>query len=184
LKIPEQTALPQAPSVDEPDPAAPHLSRQVGLFHATMIVIGGIVGAGIFRNPHVVATEVHRPGLILGAWFFGGLVALAGAFVYAELSASRPAVGGQYAYLKEGYHPGLAFVYGWALLLVVQTGGMAAVSVTCADYFLRLCELTGTGGILATAKLPLGWVKFNSRIPARRIAAARTRTCRFTPLVL
>jgi APA family basic amino acid/polyamine antiporter len=157
LKTPEQTAFPKTTNAHEPRLGAPHLSRQVGLFNATMVVIGGIVGAGIFRNPHVVATEVHRPGLILGAWFLGGLVALAGAFVYAELSASRPAVGGQYAYLKEGYHPGLAFVYGWSLLLVVQTGGMAAVSVTCADYFLRLCELTGIDGILGIGQLSGNW---------------------------
>lgn len=111
-----------------------------------MIVIGGIVGAGIFRNPHVVAQEVHTPLLILGAWILGACIAMAGAFIYAELTAARPAVGGQYAYFREAFHPSLAFIYGWALLLVSQTGGMAAVSVTFADYALGLVDtLAGSG---------------------------------------
>src|SRR4051812_11409297 len=116
------------------------LARRLGLFDATMIVMGGIVGSGIFINPSVVARVVHTPFLMLLAWVAGGAVALAGAFVYAELAARRPEVGGQYAYLREAFHPSVAFLYGWALLLVVQTGGMAAVAVTFARYF---SELTG-----------------------------------------
>jgi APA family basic amino acid/polyamine antiporter len=117
------------------------LARRLGLFDATMIVMGGIIGSGIFMNPRVVAQQVHTPALILGAWVAGGLIALAGAFIYAELAALRPRVGGQYAYIREAYHPSAAFVYGWALLLVIQTGGMAAVAVTFARYF---AELAGT----------------------------------------
>jgi basic amino acid/polyamine antiporter, APA family len=122
------------------DVAAVGLVRRLGLFDATMLVMGGIVGSGIFINPYVVARQVHTPLMILGAWILGGMIALGGAFIYAELAALRPEVGGQYAYLREAYHPGVAFVYGWALLLVTQTGGMAAVAVTFARYF---CELTG-----------------------------------------
>src|SRR5512142_293074 len=102
----------------------PTLARKLGLFDAAMIVMGGIVGAGIFINPYVVAEQVHTPMLILGAWVVGGIVALGGAFIYAELAARMPDVGGQYAYLRQAYHPAVAFLYGWALLLVVQTGGM------------------------------------------------------------
>src|SRR5437879_12716114 len=69
---------------------APRLARRLGLFDATMIVMGGIVGSGIFINPYVVARQVHTPVLILGAWVVGGLIALAGAFIYAELAARRP----------------------------------------------------------------------------------------------
>lgn len=118
----------------------PQLARRLGLFDATMLVMGGIVGSGIFINPYVVAEQVHTPALILGAWIVGGLIALAGAFIYAELAQRLPAVGGQYAYLREAYHPLFGFLYGWTLLLVIQTGGMAAVTVTFARYFL---ELTG-----------------------------------------
>jgi len=103
-----------------------------------MIVMGGIVGSGIFINPAVVARQVHTPFLILGAWAIGGLIALAGAFIYAELAVRMPEVGGQYAYLREAYHPAVAFLYGWVLLLVIQTGGMAAVAVTFAAYFAEL----------------------------------------------
>jgi basic amino acid/polyamine antiporter, APA family len=116
------------------------LLRQVGLFDATMIVMGGIVGAGIFINPYVVAQQVHTPVMILGVWIIGGVIAMLGAFVYAELAARRPEVGGQYAYLREAFHPVVGFLYGWVLLLVIQTGGMAAVTVTFARYLL---ELTG-----------------------------------------
>ena len=100
-------------------------------------MLGGIIGAGIFINPYIVAQRVHTSSLILGAWVSGGLIALAGGFIYAELAARLPVVGGQYAYLREALHPAVAFVYGWVLLLVIQTGGMA---VTFARYFL---ELTG-----------------------------------------
>ena len=106
-----------------------------------MLVMGGIVGSGIFINPHVVANIVHTPFLILGAWAFGGLIALAGAFIYAELAARRPAVGGQYAYIREAYHPLLAFLFGWGLFLVSTSGGLAAVAMTFARYFI---ELTGS----------------------------------------
>jgi len=115
-----------------------------------MLVMGGIVGSGIFMNPSVVARSLHTPFLILAAWAAGGLIALIGAFVYAELAARRPAVGGQYAYLRESFHPALAFLYGWVLLLVVQTGGMAASAITFARYFLDLTGIPVADGALAT----------------------------------
>ena len=124
-----------------PSASAPTLAREIGLFGATMLVMGGIVGSGIFMNPYVVAGQVGTPALILAAWSFGGLVALAGAFVYAELASLRPAVGGQYAYLREAYSPQVAFLYGWVLLLVTQSGGMAAVAVTLARYLGELVTL-------------------------------------------
>ncbi len=133
----------------------PSLLRRLGLFDATMLVMGGIVGSGIFINPYVVAQQVHTPFLILGAWAAGGAVALAGAFVYAELAARRPQVGGQYAYLREAFHPSVAFVYGWVLLLVTQTGGMAAVSVTFSRYFLEITHSPIPEGVVAAAALAL-----------------------------
>jgi basic amino acid/polyamine antiporter, APA family len=118
------------------EPAAPPaLARRLGLFDAIMIVMGGIIGTGIFRNPSEVAGHVHTPALVLGAWAIGGIIALIGAFVYAELAALRPGEGGQYAYLRDAYHPMMAFLYGWTLLLVTQTGGMAGVAVNFAGYF-------------------------------------------------
>ena len=97
--------------------------------------MGGIVGSGIFINPYVVAGLVHTPALILGAWLAGGAIALAGAFIYAELADRMPKVGGQYAYIREAYHPLLGFLYGWICLLVIHAGGSAAVAVTFAKHF-------------------------------------------------
>jgi len=116
----------------------PSFARRLGAFDATMIVMGGIIGAGIFVNPAVVARAVHTPMLILGAWLIGGAIALIGAFVYAELAVLRPKVGGQYAYLRDAYHPIVAFLYGWTLLLVVQTGGMAGAAIIFGRYFREL----------------------------------------------
>ena len=122
-----------------PAPVESHrLARRLGLFDVTMLVMGGIVGAGIFVNPAEVARHVGTPQLIVGVWILGGLVALAASFVYAELAARRPEVGGQYAYLRDAYGPMPAFLYGWALLLVIQSGGMAAVAITFARYFVEL----------------------------------------------
>jgi len=131
------------------------LVRQLGLFDATMLVMGGIVGSGIFINPYVVAQQVHTPALILGAWIFGGIIGVGGAFIWAELAAILPEVGGQYAYLREAYHPAVAFLYGWVLLLVIQTGGMAAVSITFARYFLELTGMHSPDWIVATVALSI-----------------------------
>jgi APA family basic amino acid/polyamine antiporter len=134
---------------------ATQLSRQLGLFGTTMAVMGGIIGSGIFINPYIVAQRVHTSALILGAWIAGGLIALAGAFIYAELAARLPVVGGQYAYLREALHPAVAFIYGWVLLLVIQTGGMAAVAVTFARYFLELTQLPVSDSLGAVVALAL-----------------------------
>jgi APA family basic amino acid/polyamine antiporter len=103
--------------------------------------MGGIIGAGIFVNPSVVARQVHTPMLILLPWLIGGAIALIGAFVYAELAVLRPNVGGQYAYLRDAWHPLVAFLYGWTLLLVVQTGGMAGAAIIFGRYFHELSGL-------------------------------------------
>src|SRR6185503_12230157 len=123
--------------------------RQLGLFDGIMLVMGGIVGAGIFANPSEVAHRVHTPFLILGVWVLGGLIALCGAFIWAELATRLPGAGGQYLYLREAYHPAVAFVYGWALLLVTQTGGMAAVAVTFSRYFVDLTHAPISDGAVA-----------------------------------
>jgi len=131
----------------------PSLSRGLSLFDATMLVMGGIVGSGIFINPYVVAQRVHTPSLILAAWILGGAVGVGGAFIWAELAATLPEVGGQYAYLRTAYHPAVAFLYGWVLLLVIQTGGMAAVSITFARYFIELTRLQVRDWVVATLAL-------------------------------
>ncbi|MDQ3071591.1 MAG: amino acid permease, partial [Acidobacteriota bacterium] len=111
--------------------------RVLGPFDATMVVIGGIIGSGIFINPRLVAQSLDSTVLVLAAWMVGGLVALCGAFAYAELGSRFPKAGGQYVYLKDAWHPLAGFLYVWALLLVIETGAMAAVAFIFAEYLLR-----------------------------------------------
>jgi APA family basic amino acid/polyamine antiporter len=123
-----------------------------------MIVMGGIIGAGIFTNPYVVAQHVKTPFLILGAWIVGGLIALAGAFIYAELSSQVSASGGQYVYLRDALHPAFGFLYGWSLLFVIQTGGMAAVALIFANHVFELAGRQATdwtAALLGSAALLL-----------------------------
>jgi APA family basic amino acid/polyamine antiporter len=119
----------------------PGYARRLGIFSATMLVIGGIIGSGIFLNPAVVAARVRTPGLTLAVWAAGALVAILGAFVFAELGQRRPKAGGGYAYLREGFGPLAGFLYAWALLLVIATGAAAAVAMTFAGYFVALVGL-------------------------------------------
>ena len=124
-------------------------ARRLGLFSGTMAVIGGIIGSGIFATPNVVAQRVGTAGLALATWVLGGLIALAGAYCYGELGERLPKAGGQYVYLREAFGPLPAFLYGWALLLMIATGAAAFVAVTFANYAVVLL------GLPAGAVMPL-----------------------------
>jgi basic amino acid/polyamine antiporter, APA family len=118
--------------------SSPKLLRRLGNRDAALIVMGGIIGSGIFMNPSVVARFVGSATFVMAVWIAGGMIALLGAGIFAELAARRPRDGGLYAYLRDAFHPALAFVFGWTLLLVSQSGGMAAAAVTFAAYFAPL----------------------------------------------
>src|SRR5213082_67399 len=117
-------------------------ARRLGLFSGTLAVSGGIIGGGIFRTPAAVAERVGSPELALAAWIVGGAIAVIGAFCFGELGRRRPSAGGGYVYLRETWGPLPAFLYGWALLLVIATGAIAAVAVTFANYALALAGLS------------------------------------------
>ncbi|HEY0255341.1 MAG TPA: amino acid permease, partial [Kofleriaceae bacterium] len=130
------------------------LARKLGPLDATMIVVSGIIGSGIFINPYVVAQLVETPAAILAVWIAGGLIALCGAFVFAELATVIPRAGGQYAILREAFHPLAGFLHGWALLFIIQSGATAAVAVACGDYIVRLAGLSpGSSPAIAIAIL-------------------------------
>jgi basic amino acid/polyamine antiporter, APA family len=132
------------------------LKRALGPFDATMVVIGGIIGTGIFVNPYIVARVLDSSALVLGAWVAGGLVAIAGAFAYAELGQQQPQAGGPYVYLRDAWHPAVGFLYGWALLFMIESGGMAAVAINFARYTLRLVGQSESGiSIVAIAAIAL-----------------------------
>lgn len=97
-----------------------------------MLVVGGVIGVGIFVNPAIVARLTNSPELGLTAWMAGGLISLLGVLVYAELAARIPSTGGEYQYIRAAYGPLPAFLYGWTTLLVVQSGGSAAVAIVLA----------------------------------------------------
>jgi APA family basic amino acid/polyamine antiporter len=144
------------------DGSSPGFARRLTLFDATMIVISGVIGSGIFINPYVVARAVHTPFLILGVWIAGGVIALFGAFVFAELSTVLPRVGGQYAFFREAFHPLVAFLHGWSLLLIIQSAATAAVAVALSQYSARLVDLPpGSGKALAVAMM-LGLAGFHA----------------------
>lgn len=132
--------MPPSPSSVSAPPDS-QFARRLNLFDATMIVISGIIGSGIFINPYVVAAKAQTPFLILAIWVAGGLLALAGAFVFAELSTVLPRVGGQYAYFREAFHPLVAFLHGWSLLFIIQSGATAAVAVAFAGYLAELAQM-------------------------------------------
>jgi basic amino acid/polyamine antiporter, APA family len=134
-----------APPGDSPATYVPRL----GLFSGTMMVVGGIIGSGIFLNPAIVAQRVRTVELTLAVWVLGGLIAVIGALVFAELGARRPVAGGGYIYLRDAYGRLPAFLYAWTLLLVIATGAIAAVAVTFATYTATLL------GLATAARVPL-----------------------------
>lgn len=118
-----------------------HYLSRLGVFDTTMVVVGGIIGAGIFLNPAIVAQRVHSTAFILTTWVLGGAIALIGALTFAELGARRPSAGGGYIYLTEILGPLPAFLYGWTFLFIINSGGIAAVAVTFARYATDLFAL-------------------------------------------
>src|SRR6187455_75445 len=108
--------------------------RGLGLYDSTMVVVGSMIGSGIFIVSADMARLVGSPGWLLGAWILTGLLTVVGALAYGELAAMMPRAGGQYVYLREAFSPLWGFLYGWTLFLVIQTGTIAAVAVGFARY--------------------------------------------------
>src|SRR5215468_9145867 len=114
--------------------SSPQFQQRLGLFDATMLVAGTMVGSGIFIVSADIARDLGSSGWLLAVWVLTGVITLLGALSYAELAAMMPEAGGQYIYLRESYSPLFAFLYGWTAFLVIQTGFIAAVSVAFAKF--------------------------------------------------
>src|SRR6187431_2567106 len=123
---------------DAASPAATALDtefkRGLGLFDSTMVVVGSMIGSGIFIVSADIARQVGSPGWLLMAWIVTGALTLTAALSYGELAAMMPRAGGQYVYLREAYSPLWAFLYGWTLFMIIQTGTIAAVAVAFAKF--------------------------------------------------
>jgi APA family basic amino acid/polyamine antiporter len=154
-----------APAAEDPSagkrPAiegGPALERRLGVFSASTLIVGSMIGSGIFIAPSIMAGQVAAPGVYLGLWVIGGVLTLLGALSYAELAAMIPHAGGQYVFLREAFGPLAAFLYGWTLFLVIQTGFHAAVSIAFAKYLGMLGLPVGESDVL----LALGPVSISS----------------------
>lgn len=112
----------------------PALKREIGLIDAMLLVAGGMIGSGIFIVSADIVRNVGSSGWLIAVWLIGGFMTLAAALSYGELSAMYPKAGGQYVYLREAYNPLVAFLYGWSLFAVIQTGTIAAVGVSFSKF--------------------------------------------------
>lgn len=130
------------------------LVRQLGLFDSAMIMVGIVIGSGIFLTTGIMAKSIPSAGLILLAWLIGGLLTLAGALTYAELGAAMPEAGGQYVYLREAYGPMSGFLFGWILFLVYWTGGIAALALAFGEYVGYFLPSLGIENTILSFNLP------------------------------
>ena len=113
----------------------PKLLEKLNLFDATLLVIGSVIGSGIFLTSGIIAQSLPSAEWILFVWILGAVLSLFGGLTLAELGAMIPEAGGQYIYLREAYGPLAGFLYGWTAFLIIQTGGIAALAVGFAEYF-------------------------------------------------
>ncbi len=147
---------------------SPDLVRGLGVWDAALVTVGSVLGTGIFITTGDIAKVLPHAGLILVVWILGGLLTLAGAFTYAELGAMFPKAGGQYHYLKEAYGPLWGFLFAWACLLVIMTGGIATLSVGFGEYLGAFVPFFSTGHELIA--VPLGTRAF--RVNGGQVAGA------------
>jgi APA family basic amino acid/polyamine antiporter len=155
-----------------PETSRPRLElvRQLGLFDSTMVMVGIVIGSGIFVTTGIMAKTLPSAGWILLAWITGGLLTMAGALTYAELGAALPDAGGQYVYLREAYGSMAGFLFGWILFLVYMTGGIAGLALAFAEYFGRLFpDLSVQSTLFSTSIKIWGGVTLPFRLSAGQL---------------
>ena len=150
MSTPATTTAGAAPDADA------QLVRGIGFWGATLLVIGSVIGSGIFLTTGIMVQELPSTTLVLTAWVAGGLLAMAGGLTYAEIGSMFPRSGGLYVFLSEAYGAVWGFLFGWACLLVILTGSVATVAVGFAEYFSYFFPSLGTDRVLATFAMPWG----------------------------
>jgi len=155
-----------------PDQFGERLPRRLGLWSAVAVAVGSTIGSGIFRTPAAVAARVDDVGVFLAIWVIGAVVALCGALTYAELAAMFPRSGGIYVFIREGFGPLPAFLFGWAELLVIRPGAFGAISITASAYSLRLVGLDPRASV---AGLPVDAEQLLAAIYVAIVAAVNLR---------
>ena len=145
-----------SPSSRPAPTAEAQLVKGIGLWGATLLVIGNVIGSGIFLTTGGMVAELPSTTLVLAAWVAGGLLAMAGGLTYAEMGSMYPRSGGLYVYLSEAYGPACGFLFGWACFLVILTGSVATVAIGFAEYFSYFFPALGTANVLVTLPMPWG----------------------------
>jgi basic amino acid/polyamine antiporter, APA family len=159
------------------------LARRLGLIDVTLIVMGAMIGSGIFMTPAMIARYLPNLGFIVAAWILGGMISVFGAFVLAELASRNNRDGGMYAYLHEAFHPVIGFVYGWTNLLASHSGGMAAAALTFAAYVLPFvpghpaASLLAVGAIVSLTLVNCLGVRQGSNVQNALVAAKIMAVC-------
>jgi APA family basic amino acid/polyamine antiporter len=146
----------KAPMAAEESPQGTRFLRRLGLLDTAFLVIGAVVGSGIFMTPGLIASILPSPGLLLTVWLVGGLITLCGALSFAELGAMYPEAGGQYVYIREAYGHGAAFLFGWAFFGFIMCGGLAALAVAFAEFLGHFVPALSTAKVLFRAGAPGG----------------------------
>lgn len=144
-----------------PTPAAspkPGLLPTLGLFSTVMLVIGGVIGSGIFRKPGVMASQLGSPEILLLVWVLAGAITVFGALTNAEIASLIPETGGQYVYFERMYGSFFAFLYGWAVFAVIQTGSIAAVAYVFAEYTTQFIALPEASASVAAWSFHLPFI--------------------------
>jgi len=147
---------PAPPSPTPAGSADDQLVKGIGLWGATFLVIGSVIGSGIFLTTGGMIAELPSTTLLLTAWVAGGLLAMAGGLTYAEMGAMYPRSGGLYVFLTEAYGPAVGFLFGWACMLVILTGSIGTVAVGFAEYFSYFFPSLSTANILFSVPMPWG----------------------------
>ncbi len=132
----------------------PGFLRRLNVLDTAFLVVGAVIGSGIFMTPGIIAAGLPSPGLLLLVWIAGGLITLCGALAFAELGAMYPQAGGQYIYLREAYGPGASFLFGWGFFGFIMCGGLAALAVAFAEFLGGFFPALSTENIILTVRLP------------------------------